>query len=265
MRARRYRVAMLDERKGGSARQRAHEAAAAGRVAWTKGDFEAALRWFEIDLGITRGLVTEQPEWAPELAATLANHGNAAQATGDLEGARASFEEALSLCREAAHDGGLPAQRELSAALGDLGRLLRALEAHGDAAALFEEDLALCRRLVEAEPDEAHQRGLAVALNHVAAESRRAGDVARARKLYEESARRQRPSLEEAPAHPERALSLGTTLWQLSLVIHPGGRREMLDGLLALIAPYVELSVRAADFGRLWDAARAALLDLEGP
>lgn len=247
---------MLDEHQ---ARRRAEEAAAAGRQAWSQGEFDAALRWFEVDLALTREVVEDHPEWMSELTAALANHGNAAHATGDAQAALASFTEALALCRVASADGDESALRELSGALNDLGRFLRAHEAFADAAELFEEDLALCRRL-------GHERGLTVALNQVAAEAKRAERYARARELYLESAERLRALLADPPEEPAVALSLGATLWHLSNVVHPGGRRAVLDELLRLVEPYIELGVRPADFGRLWDAAREAWLDLRsGP
>ncbi len=256
---------MLDELDGGAERRRAHDAAAAGRAAWAAGDVQSALRWFELDLEMTRRLVTDHPEWVPDLAASLANHGNAAHASGEIDTARASLEEALTLCRAAVavHEPPREALRDLSAALCDLGRLLRTETAFGSAALLFEEDLDLCRALLDMEDCDANQRGLTVALNQVAAEARRAGDAATARRLYTESAARLRVLLAPAPALPARGLWLGSTLWHLSLVVSPGSKRGVLDDLLRLIAPYVEAGVRAADFGRLWDAATAALQDLD--
>ncbi len=254
-RGRRYRVAMLDERDD---RRRANEAAAAGRTAWNAGDYESALRWFELDLELTRRAVAGHPEWVSELTAALANYGNAAQATEDFDTARDSFDEALELCRVAATDDDETALTDLSAALNDLGRFLRAREDFVSAARLFEEDLSLCRQIGE-------ERGLTVALNQVAGEAKRLEDYARARTLYRESAERLRGLLVEQSPDPAIALMLGATLWHLSNVINPGGRRAVLDELLRLVEPYIESGVRPADFGRLWDAAREAWLDLSRP
>lgn len=258
-------MTMLDELDGGAERRRAHDAAAAGRSAWEDGDVETAMRWFELDLEISRRLVADRPDWVADLTASLANVGNAAYASGEVEVAREAFEEALALCRGAVacDDPPRDALRDLSGALGDLGRLMRARSAYREAATLFEEDLDLCRALLALEDCDAHRRWVAVALNQVAAEARRAGDVARARLLYTESAARLRELLAPAPFLPERALWLGSTLWHLSAVVSPGSRRGVLDDLARLVGPYIEAGVRGPDFGRLWDAASAALQDLD--
>ncbi len=243
-----------------SRRLQGRVAARLGRVAHRAGRFDEARLWFERDLEITTALVAERPDWTADLASSLGNAGNAALAAGDHGGARQCFEESLDLCRrldrrEHTHD--------LSAALSDLGRLARAESRHAEAQALFEEDLALCRTLAEAHPGAESDHLLSIALNNVAACARANGRNREAREGYRASAAILR-RLQSAD-RPDLVLALGATSWHLSTVVAPGRRREVLDDILALITPYVEAGVRPEEFGRLWDAARAARNDLRGP
>ena len=132
---RRWLEATLEKASRHATRARAQALVGAGGMAWNMGDLEAALKFNEEALGVSREAGEKQLT-----ARALNGLGIVAQMQGDVAQGRSYFEECLKVGRE------IGDARLTGIALGNLGEMARAQNDLATARRLTEEGLALSRR-----------------------------------------------------------------------------------------------------------------------
>jgi predicted ATPase/DNA-binding XRE family transcriptional regulator len=224
---------------------------AAGNLAGSQGDRDAAESYFRESLAIYREL-----EDRSGIASVLNNLGLSSVVRGDYPLSLSLFEESLAIERE------LHSNRGIATALNNMGWVARLRGDNSAARSLLGECLALYRELGD-------RSGIAVTLGNLGNIARNQGDYASARSLFEESLAIERELdnresiaselgslayLAQAQGDYEAATSLGkeslTLLWEL-------GGKDLISYLLILLASVAGSEGRGQRAACLWGAAEA--------
>ncbi len=236
------------------------------RFWWVRGHFTEGRQW------LGRALARIKPEGAGRegvgvregsaaRAKALNGAGALAWAQGDFAGARALFEESLTIRRQ------LGDQQGIAGSLGNLGVVASGQSDFAGARALYEEGLSLFRQLGD-------QQGVANALNNLGNVAYQQGDLADARALQEEGLTLSR-QLGDQNGIAESLINLGVVAFEqgdfvgaralheesLTLYRQLGDQRGIacnLEGMSAVACGQSQAS-RAARLGAAASALRASI------
>jgi len=203
-------------------------------------DVSAALEHLQHATGVWRSILNrdgETPQTLRDLSLSLDEMGRIREAAGEMDAARAIYEESLAIDRGLTETVGETPQtlRALSVSLGRLGGIHEHAGETAAAKAVYEESLAIDRRLTEAFGETPEPlRDLSVSLERMGGVHEHAGETAAAKAVYEESLAIRRRLVETIGENPQTLRDLSVSLGRL------GGIHEHMGETAAAKAAYKE-------------------------
>jgi len=181
---------------------------------------EAAVGAYEEALGLYRQLVQQQPQvYAPDVAMTLNNLGNALRGLRRYEAAVEAYQQALAIYRQLVQQQPQVYAPDVAMTLTNLGNALRGLRRYEAAVAAYEEALGIRRRLAQQQP-QVYEPYLAGTLNNLGNALRGLRRYEAAVEAYQQALAIYRQLAQQQPQVYEPYLAttlnnLGNALWDL--------------------------------------------------